>query len=76
MFFTLSPFHFFTPSFAQDFYNQIDENGNVSRRNDNFNKHNNDTTRNKEIPKGFYSWTIDRTTGDMKPAVPDKIYNK
>ena len=71
--FTLSPFHFFTLSYAQDTYNQIDEYGNVSQRNENFNKHNNDTTRNKEIPKGFYSWTIDRTTGDMTPAVPDTV---
>ena len=69
--FTLSPFHAFT-SDAQE-YNQIDEDGNVSRRNENFNKHNNDTTRNKEIPKGFHSWTIDRTTGDMTPAEPDTV---
>ncbi len=72
LFFTLSPFHFSTSSFAQD-YNQIDEDGNVSRRNENFNKHNNDTTRNKEIPKGFHTWTIDRTFGDMTPAVPDTL---
>ena len=71
--FTLSPFHFFTYTFAQDTYNQIDEEGNVSRRNDNFNKHSNDTTRNKEIPKGFYTWTIDRTTGDIIPAIPDTV---
>ena len=69
--FTLSPFHAFT-SYAQE-YNQIDEEGNVSRRNENFNKHNNDTTRNKEIPKGFHAWTIDRITGDMTPAVPDTV---
>ena len=74
--FTLSPFHFFTSAFAQfDDYNQIDEDGNVSRRNENFNKHNNDTTRNKEVPKGFYSWTIDRTFGDMTPAVPDTVHH-
>jgi len=60
-------------SYAQDTYNQIDEYGNVSQRNDNFNKHNNDTTRNKEIPKGFYTWTIDRTFGDMTPAIPDTV---
>ena len=71
--FTLSPFHFFTSTFAQDTYNQIDEYGNVSQRSENFNKHNNDTTRNKEIPKGFHSWTIDRTTGDMTPAEPDTV---
>ena len=71
--FTLLPFHAFT-SDAQE-YNQIDEDGNVSRRNENFNKHNNDTTRNKEIPKGFHSWTIDRTFGDMTPAVPDTLHH-
>ena len=58
-------------------YNQIDENGTVTRRsengNGNFNKHNNDTTRNKEIPKGFYVWTIDRTLGDIIPTVPDTL---
>ena len=70
----LSPFHAFTTSYAQE-YNQIDEDGNVSRRNENFNKHNNDTTRNKEIPKGFHSWTIDRTFGDMTPAVPDTVHH-
>ena len=69
---TLSPFHSLTYSYSQE-YNQIDEDGNFSRRNDTFNKHSNDTTRNKEIPKGFYTWTIDRTTGDMKPAVPDTL---
>ena len=58
--FTLSPFHFFTFSYAQDSFNQIDEEGNVTRRSGNFNKHNNDTTRNKEIPKGIHTWTIDR----------------
>ena len=37
---------------AQDTFNQIDEMGNVTQRSDNtkFNKHNNDTTKNKEIP--------------------------
>lgn len=75
MLFTLSPFHAFTFSYAQDTYNQIDEYGNVSQRNDNFNKHNNDTTRNKEIPKGFHTWTIDRTTGDMMPAIPDTVHH-
>ena len=60
---------------AQDTYNQIDDYGNVTERreNQNFNKHNNDTTRNKEIPKGLYTWTIDRTFGDMIPAQPDTL---
>ena len=70
---TLSPFHFFTFSYAQDTYNQIDEYGNVSQRTDNFNKHNNDTTRNQEIPKGFYTWTVDRLFGDITPAEPDTV---
>ena len=38
-------------------FNQIDEDGNVTQRNsnsnNNFNKHNNDTTKNKVIPKGL-----------------------
>ena len=71
--FTLSPFHFFTFSYAQDSFNQIDEEGNVTRRSGNFNKHNNDTTRNKEIPKGIHTWTIDRTFGDIIPVEPDTV---
>ena len=60
---------------AQDVYNQIDDMGNITQRRDNqnFNKHNNDTTRNKEIPKGLYVWTIDRKFGDMIPAEPDTL---
>ncbi len=60
---------------AQDTYNQIDDEGNISRRseNGNFNKHNNDTTRNKEIPKGFHVWNINRKFGDVIPTVPDTI---
>lgn len=70
----LFTFHFsLLISLAQDTYNQIDEYGNVSRRSDNFNKHNNDTTRNKEIPKGFYTWTVDRTFGDISLTEPDTV---
>lgn len=60
---------------AQDVFNQMDESGNITQRdgNQNFNKHNNDTTRNKEIPKGFYTWTIDRTTGDRTFVEPDTL---
>ena len=60
---------------AQDTFNQIDEMGNVSQRSDNqnFNKHNNDTTRNKEIPKGLYTWTLDRIFGDRIFVEPDTI---
>ena len=56
-------------------FNQIDENGNVTQRNDNsnFNKHNKDTTKNKEIPKGIYAWTIDRRFGDIIPSEPDTL---
>lgn len=59
---------------AQDTYNQIDEQGNVSRRNGNFNVHDNDTTKkNKEIPKGLKVWTVDRKLGDVIPAIPDTL---
>ena len=56
-------------------FNQIDESGTVTQRNDNnnFNKHNTDTTRHKEIPKGFYVWTVNRVLGDIIPATPDTL---
>ena len=56
-------------------FNQIDENGTVTQRseNGNFNKHNKDTTKTKEIPKGIYVWTIDRKLGDVIPAEPDTL---
>ena len=59
-------------------YNQIDEMGNVTQRdergNSNFNPHNNDTTHNeKEIPRGIYVWTVDRKFGDIRPAEVDTI---
>ena len=62
---------------AQDVYNQIDASGNITQRRDNqnFNKHNNDTTRNKEVPKGLYTWTIDRKFGDMIPVQPDTVHH-
>ena len=55
--------------------NQIDEDGNVTQQSDNgnFNKHNKDTTQNKEIPKGLYTWTIDRRFGDVIPTEPDTL---
>jgi len=58
-------------------FNQIDEYGNVTQRNDNrnFNKNNNDTTKHKEIPKGHYSWTVDRKFGDIIPATPDTVHH-
>ena len=60
---------------AQDTFNQIDEMGNVTQRSDNqnFNMHNNDSTRNKEIPKGLYTWTLDRKFGDRIFVEPDTI---
>ena len=58
---------------AQDVFNQIDESGNITQRNENFNKHNNDTTRNKEIPKGIYTWNIDRKFGNIIPVEPDTL---
>ena len=62
-----------TGASAQD-YNQMDETGNVTRRNENFNKHNKDTTNhNKQIPKGLKVWTVDRKFGNVIPAVPDTL---
>lgn len=47
-----------------------DDNSNVNR---NFNKHSNDTTKDKEIPTGLYVWTVDRKFGDIRPAQPDTM---
>ena len=62
---------------VNDSFNQIDEEGNVTRRsersNGNFNPHNNDTTRAKEIPRGIHVWTVDRKFGDIRPAVVDTL---
>jgi len=65
------------PAVAQT-YNQIDEAGNVTQRNErenrNFNPHNNDTTSaSKEVPKGIYVWTVDRKFGDIRPAEVDTM---
>jgi hypothetical protein len=64
------------PSHAQT-YNQMDVDGNITQRdelNRNFNPHNNDTTsKNKEVPKGIYVWTVDRKFGDIHPAVVDTM---
>lgn len=60
-------------------YNQIDEEGNVTQRdesdrNRNFNPHNNDSTsKGKEIPRGIHVWTVDRKFGDILPAVVDTM---
>ena len=59
---------------AQDTFNQIDEMGNVTQRNQNFNVHNNDTTsKNKEVPKGVHMWTVDRKFGNVIPTTPDTL---
>ena len=58
---------------SQDTFNQIDESGNVTQRSENFNKHNNDTTRNKEVPKGLKVWTVDRKFGNVIPTEPDTL---
>ena len=48
--------------------------GNVTQRNQNFNKHNNDTTsKNKEVPKGLREWTVDRKFGNVIPTEPDTL---
>jgi len=61
-------------SAAAQTYNQIDESGNVTRRNENFNPHSNDSTsRGKEIPRGIYVWTVDRKFGDIRPAEVDTM---
>lgn len=58
-------------------YNQINEMGEITQRNQNdngnFNKHSNDTTKNIEVPKGIYVWTVDRKFGDIKPATVDTL---
>ena len=52
-------------------FNGMDADGNTTNKN--FNKHNNDTTRNKEIPKGLRVWKIDRRFGDVIPSLPDTM---
>ena len=68
-----------TEASAQDSrtYNQIDENGNITQRNENrnFNKNSNDTTKNKEVPKGHFAWKVDRRFGDVIPSDRDTIHH-
>ena len=57
-------------------YNQIDEQGNVTQRDErsrNFNPHSNDTTTTKEIPIGLRVWTVDRRFGDIRPTEIDTL---
>ena len=62
-------------------YNQLDDNGNFTQRNEygnnsNFNPNSNDTTsKNKEVPYGVRFWTIDRRFGDIRPTVPDTLHH-
>ena len=53
--------------------NEVDANGNISQRNQNFNPHNNDTTKNKVVPKGIYVWTVDRHFGDIRRTDVDTV---
>ena len=62
---------------AQDF-NEIDVEGNVTKRTEgsrrNFNPHSKDSTsKEKEVPKGIYVWTIDRKFGDIRPTDVDTL---
>lgn len=58
-------------------FNQIDEEGNVTRRNEdnrNFNPHNTDTTsNNRVVPKGIYTWVVDRRFGDISRVDVDTL---
>ena len=57
-------------------YNEMDEFGNVTQRNENgaFNPNNRDSTKNnKEIPKGVWAWTVDRRFGDIRKAELDTM---
>lgn len=55
-----------------DQYNQLDDNGNLSRRGG---KNNGADTlgTDKEIPKGLWVWTVDRRFGDRINATPDTL---
>lgn len=57
-------------------YNQIDEDGFITQRdesNGNFNPNRRDSVQNKEIPRGVHVWTVDRHFGDIHPAEVDTI---
>ena len=53
-----------------DDYNQIDPNGNITRRDG---MANDSTHENKEIPKGLKVWTVSERFGDIVPAIPDTL---
>jgi len=60
-------------------YNQVDEQGNITQRNEyggNFNPNKRDSVKGKgnvEIPIGVRSWTVDRRFGDIIPAEVDTV---
>ncbi len=57
-------------------YNQIDENGRITQRNENngnFNPNRRDSVKNKEIPRSVHVWTVDRRFGDVIPAALDTM---
>ena len=57
-------------------YNQIDESGNISQRDENgtFNPNRRDSTKvHKEIPRGVKAWTVDRHFGDVMPTELDTM---
>ena len=59
-------------------YNQLDDSGNFTQRNENspFNPNSNDTTSSaKEVPYGVYSWTLHRKFGDIIPAEMDTLHH-
>lgn len=54
-----------------DSFNQMDEDGNVTRRST---KHNTDSLgTDKEIPKGIKVWTVDERFGDIRKAELDTV---
>ena len=54
-----------------DSFNQMDEDGNVTRRST---KHNADSLgTDKEIPKGIKVWTVDERFGDIRKAELDTV---
>lgn len=56
-----------------DAMNGFGMDGNSQPSNNSFNRLNNDTTPEKEIPIGIYAWTIDRKFGDIKPTTVDTL---
>lgn len=69
--FSVFIFQFSTCS-AQNF-READQQGNMRQNNSNFNPHSNDTTKNKEVPKGIYVWTVDRHFGDIQRTEVDTL---